>query len=458
MIIYINNSIFIELKPSMKKLYLIIGLYMCICHRMVAQYIDVPVINIPIPASITPQISIGTPVMSSVSVNPWKSMPGIPPSSYRVRTYDVIHEDDREIEGEIQRQYYIKSLAGQGFSSRSKIPGTEYFYQAYEQLYGMLTDSVPIDLGKAVFLVENALLGNTLDYEAYQKQIDERADLCRWKMMEEKLSAKDNLAKNKILFQLFTEKMTVKQPGTEKKITHYPVQYNLDDYQSKKDFTSHFVTTLLRTNKGQCYSMPLLYLIIAEKLGAEAYLSYSPFHSFVKIKDNKGCWYNLELTCCSILSDEHYMNNSLIKSDAVRSGLYLSAMGRKEVVAAMMIQLGHYYYIKFDHDPFVLKCVYQAEKQIKTPVDAWRLEAHYENKLIQTVIPLLRIRNRDEIEKYHPVVYQHCVRLNDLKRKIQESGYEKLPPQVYQKWLDHVEVLKKKEAEHLQSPINKIIK
>lgn len=81
-----------------------------------------------------------------------------------------------------------------------------------------------------------------------------------------------------------------------------------------------------------------------------------------------------------------------------------------------------------------------------------RLEAHYENKLIQTVIPLLRIRNRDEIEKYHPVVYQHCVRLNDLKRKIQESGYEKLPPQVYQKWLDHVEVLKKKEAEHLQSP------
>lgn len=65
------------------------------------------------------------------------------------------------------------------------------------------------------------------------------------------------------------------------------------------------------------------------------------------------------------------MNNSLIKSDAVRSGLYLSAMGRKEVIAAMMIQLGHYYYIKFDHDPFVLKCVHQAEKQIKTPVDAW---------------------------------------------------------------------------------------
>lgn len=147
----------------MKKRYLVIGLYMYICYCMVAQYPNVPVVDNPTPATLAPQIRIGTPDMPSVYPFPGKSRPGNPQSYDRARTsYDIIQENHRELEREMQRQYYIMSLAGRGFPSRSRIPGTEYFYQAYEQLVGMLTDSVPIDLGKAVFLVENALLGNRL--------------------------------------------------------------------------------------------------------------------------------------------------------------------------------------------------------------------------------------------------------------------------------------------------------
>jgi len=73
----------------------------------------------------------------------------------------------------------------------------------------------------------------------------------------------------------------------------------LDDYKSEKHFDSHFVTKLMRSGIGQCYSMPLYYLILAEKIGAKAYWSFSPKHSFVKIQDKNGVWYNLELTCLS---------------------------------------------------------------------------------------------------------------------------------------------------------------
>mgnify|MGYP006905604720 CR=1 FL=1 len=64
----------------------------------------------------------------------------------------------------------------------------------------------------------------------------------------------------------------------------------------------------------------------AERLGAEAYLALAPSHSLVKIKDDKGAWFNLELTTRAILSDYHYMNSSYIKSEAIRNKLYLNAL------------------------------------------------------------------------------------------------------------------------------------
>ena len=115
-----------------------------------------------------------------------------------------------------------------------------------------------------------------------------------------------------------TDTIKIKDKKTGKTLTHYPVKYNYEDYESKISYDSHFVTTLMRTNTGQCHSMPLYYLILAEEIGTEAYWSFSPRHSFVKIQDRKGNWHNLELTCKSILSDTHYINNSYIKAEALQ--------------------------------------------------------------------------------------------------------------------------------------------
>lgn len=439
----------------MKRTLTIIIIFLIIGEAL-SQNSGLPVIVKPHKASSSPGIKIeGTPI-PPVSSGTGIFREPINNPYYSRTSRDILRENDREIAEIIQRQTLALSFASNGFPSQKGLPGTEYFYSAFQKISAMLSDSLPLNLGEAVFLVENAMLGNKLDYSVYQKEIDKRTDLCRLIMQQEKLSQSDNLAKNNVLYRLFTQTITVRQPGTEKIITHYPVQYNLEDYRSEQDFTSHFITTLLATNKGQCYSMPLLYLIVAEKLGAEAYLSYAPKHSMVKIKDNKGRWYNLELTCRYIMSDNHYINSGLIKSQAIRSGLYLSPMNKKEVIASLMIQLGNYYSLKYGYDPFVIKCLHLAEKQMNVPVEAWKLEADYHNRLLLSIMNLLQIHDIEQLKTSLPQAYARYEKLLDLEQKIQASGYEELSPVLYQKMLEHVEKLKEEERLHPQSPIKEI--
>lgn len=322
----------------------------------------------------------------------------------------------------------------------------------------MLSDSIPLDLAKAVFMVENAFYGGTMDYKDFKGAINERAKLCRWRMQELKLDGQDNLAKNMVIYSLLTDTLSIRQPGTEKRITHYPLNYNLDDYMSLDNFTSHFVSTLLATNSGQCYSMPLLYLLIAEEMETEAYLSYAPRHSFIRIKDEKGVWYNLELTCRYILSDYHYMNHSYIKTEAIRSGIYLNPLGKKEVIASMLVQLGRYYLLKHGYDPFITRCTQLALEYDPKCVDALLLESHYQTKLTLEIASLLEARNPAILKEISPEGYRHFEKMQALYRKTDDLGYEETPPEIYAKWFDHVNSEKQKAGGNPASAIRKEIR
>lgn len=77
-----------------------------------------------------------------------------------------------------------------------------------------------------------------------------------------------------MLFRYITDTLKIKNNITQKEQVHYPIRYNYDDYKSETNFDSHFVTTLMQTGIGQCYSMPLYYLVLAEEIGAQAYWSF----------------------------------------------------------------------------------------------------------------------------------------------------------------------------------------
>jgi len=369
-----------------------------------------------------------------------------------------VEEHQRYINAEIRRQSAIKMLIDSGFPSQAyqDPENIKYFYQAFDEINNMLKGEKPLNVGRTVFLIENAFYGNKLDYPEYQNFINHNAILCKQKIEEEKLDGNNNLVKNMMLFRLITDTLKFKNKGTENTLIHLPVEYDYNDYNSQQHYDSHFVSKLMKSGVGQCYSMPLYYLILAEAIGAEAYWSFSPKHSFVKIQDEKGRWYNIELTCGAILSDAHYMNNSYIKAEAIRNKLYLEPMNKTNVVAEMLIILARYYYFRYGLDDFYLQCANTAEQYLDNDLDAIMLKAEYQTRLTLTIANLLKAPTPEILKQLSPEAYKHYEKMNELYRQIDNLGYEEFPDDLYAKCLDYIATQKEKSEQNKKIFLNEI--
>ena len=344
----------------------------------------------------------------------------------------------QRIDNKNQTQSDIQLLASKGFPSQSYQKGTSCYYQAYDEINNMLQGKQALDLGRAVFLVENAYYNNSLNYTDYQNYLKQQVQLCNQKIKEEKLDTNDNLVKNMMLFRLISDTLNIKPHGTENAITHLPIKYDYEDYKSEKNYDSHFVTKLMQNGTGQCYSMPLYYLVLAEQIDAKAYWAFSPKHSFVKIQDEKGVWYNLELTCNAILSDAHYMNNSYIKAEAIRNRIYLEPLDKKQVVSEMLLELAKGYYTKYGLDDFYLQCTDTAKQYLSNDLDAIMLKAAYEESLTMTLAHLLDAKKPEIMKEKSPEAYKHYEQMQALYKQIDNLGYEELPSEIYARWLDYL--------------------
>lgn len=422
-------------------LFIIIGL--C-CSFVSAQ---IPVIQ---PPSVSSMPRYGTNMNSSST----PSNPHRPRQSSGMNMYEkdrmeieqrnqTAMQDIEEATAWYKQQQLTDYLIEKGFPSQQNYTGATAFFSAYKEISDMLEGNTPIDMGRAIYLAENAFYENDLNYDEFQKDIKERVQLCQRRMKELKLNPKDNMALNMIIWSHLCDTLEMKQPGSENTITHYPLEYNYDDFQSKKDYTSHFVSTLIRTNKGNCYSMPLLYLMIAEKLGAEAYLSYAPLHSFVKIRDKKGKWYNLEITNRYMLSDGHYMNHNYIKSGGIKSKIYMSPLSKEEVIAAMAAQLGTYYLVRYGYDPFVIKCADKALEHYPVCTQALLLKADYQTRLTLEIAERLQASKPEMLKQHSSKAYGHYEKMQKIYSQLDATGYEPTPVEIYENWVEHVEELKR---------------
>jgi hypothetical protein len=361
----------------------------------------------------------------------------------RIRTnQDLINESRIHLQQESQRQSAIKTLLSSGFSSLSQMEGTSHFYEAFDEILQMLKGEIPLNLGRTVFLVENAYYGDSIDYAEFREAIKNKVALCNTKIKEENLDGSDNMVKNSMLYRFLTD--TVKVENAGKTIMSLPLKYNLEDYISEQNYDSHFVMKLMQTGIGQCHSMPLYYLVLAEEIGSEAYWSFSPKHSFVKIKDDNEDWYNLELTCSAILSDAHYMNNSYIKAEALRNRIYLEPMDKENTIAEMLIDLARGYYRKYGLDDFTLKCLDTAMEYLDNDLNALMFKSFYETELTLALARLLQAPNPETLKEKSPEAYEHFEMMQNLYKQIDDLGYEELPASLYVRWLEHIEREKSK--------------
>lgn len=361
------------------------------------------------------------------------------------------NEVQNHIQNEIQRQRDIMMLTNYGFPMQSEFEGTAAFYSAFDEISNMLSGQEDLNLGRTVFLVENAWHNNKLDYNEYKNSIRSGVEFCNRKIEEEKLDRNDNLVKNMMLFRYIADTLKVKDKATGKTQTHYPVKYNHEDYDSHINYDSHFVTTLMQTHTGQCHSMPLYYLVLAEEMRADAYWSFSPRHSFVKIQDEKGDWHNLELTCKAILSDTHYMNSSYIKAESLQNKIYLEPMDKTNTVAEMLIEMTRCYYQKYGYDDFYLKCIDTAQQYLKNDLNAKLMKSAYQTRLTLTLAYLLQSKNPDRMKELSPEAYKHYELMQAQYKEIDDMGYEELPVAVYALWLDHI-AREKEKSENTKQP------
>lgn len=114
-----------------------------------------------------------------------------------------------------------------------------------------------------------------------------------------------------------------------------PFTYDLSDPFGRQ-VRSKMLSTYVRTRKGNCVSMPVLFLIVADRLGLKVRLAAAPLHLFVRYTDAAGVEHNLEATSGGNEAPaEIYRRNMPMSDRAIQSGLYMRTLTKRETIAQM---------------------------------------------------------------------------------------------------------------------------
>lgn len=309
------------------------------------------------------------------------------------------------------------------------------YVKAFNELNAMLSGG-KLDLKKAVFIVEHAY-DTTLNYERFKSQISKLVEIIGLKMKQDRISPNDNMGKIMTLFKFMADTITVKQSVTEKRITTYPKMYDFDDFYGVHDYSKMFVSKLIRTGTGQCHSLPLLYLILAQEIGAKAYLSTSPQHFYVKFMDEFGSLQNIELTNRMFTTDQFILQSGYVKASAIKNKIYMDTLGLRKMILTQFNDLANGYAKKFGYDDFMVKCGERVLTEQKNNIQAYMHVANYYNGLAAKIQNEYKLKGwgQSEFEKDNEArkIFSTAIKLNDA---IDNLGYSEMPPDIYSNWLN----------------------
>lgn len=261
-----------------------------------------------------------------------------------------------------------------------------------------------------------------------------------------------NTAKNLILFQYFSEEMKFG------KISHKPFKYDFEDFTGANDYSKMFVSKLMNTGTGQCHSMPLLYLILAEQIGAEAYLSFSPNHSYIRFPDDDGNTLSLELTNGMFSTNSFILQSGYVKSEALQNRIYMQSLSKQELLSQMYADLAGGYLHKYGYDEFIGEVINKSLELYPNNINARMYKANYQANKFEYVANELGIDPFNPRELQNIGNYPNAVNLlneaNLQTKQIENLGYEPMPMDAYVAWLNSVHAEKnKQESKEIQQSI-----
>lgn len=178
-----------------------------------------------------------------------------------------------------------------------------------------------VDLA-AIKLAVDKILDPTIDKAAVLKQLDSMAAEIRATFP---LGA-NNLVKFKALRDYLYQPSLLS--------ARQPYVYNLEDDRNPR---AKLLSVYLQTHKGNCVSMPILFVILGQKLGIPVTLVKAPAHIYVKFQGDNGNWYGVETTSGGGWADDEWQKKQFpsLTADALASGIYLQPLTKKETVAVV---------------------------------------------------------------------------------------------------------------------------
>lgn len=416
--------------------------------------------NFPTPQQPNPNTVYGTPKieMPSTDVRNLMRVPqtiNVENDRLRQQNELIIKQTQQDIkqrtEERKQQEYYNKLQKEEQtyfLPSLSDKTGTKAYYTAFDHLSTFNPENYSI--ADATFLVENAFYNNIHKNfpEEFQNNIQKAVNTIKNEIIKKGIDQNDNTAKNMILFKYFAEDS--KQNG---KVVHKSIKYDFEDYMGAKDYSKMFVSKLMKTGKGQCHSMPLFYLILAEQIGAEAYLSMSPNHSYIRFTDDEGMMRNVELTNGMFSTNSYILQSGYIKSEALQNKLYMQNLSKKDLLSQTYVDLASGYIHKFGYDEFVAKVLDRALELNPNNITATLWKSNTDQMRFQNACKQMGINPMDKNDlqniRNYPNLVGQLRNINTDFDKIDNSGFAMMPPEAYEKWLGSMkgEVEKQKSQE-----------
>lgn len=233
---------------------------------------------------------------------------------------------------------------------------------AYQEMSDMLQGKIPISIKRATFLAEWAYLDGELDYEA-----DFNNEILRITTYLNKFISANNLSYYKTGKQIALNEYFFKPWSGN---NYKPYYYNFEKFTNDNDnWTNQFVCNVLKTHEGQCRSLPWLYKILAEELGANVYIAKAPKHCYIMYRNEDNYitggeeWVNLELTTHQYHPSSWIKKDFMICDSAVIVGTYMTPLTNIETIACQLADLALGYWKKYHHfNQFTYDCVNKSLK------------------------------------------------------------------------------------------------
>lgn len=302
-----------------------------------------------------------------------------------------------------------------------------FYHAAKQELEHMLSGKTPLSYEQAIYQTENAWYDGRVDPASFKDVIDVHVGniirLAALNMDSAKIHPVSDLTgtaeqkKHRYVSALINygiySYMTSPSIFADESgfLFHDRYHYSTSDPMGTTDWTNTQVVNLLNAGKGNCFALASLYKIFAERLRVEALLCTAPSHVYIRHADDKGTYYNVELSSKAFPGTGTIETLTYTTSEAAKNNISLRELDKKQSVALCLVYLAKGYEHKYNiaDDDFVLGCAETALQYDDHCLNAMLLKAKVlESRLVKQSKNVQLLEMQPEFQQYQKWIMQLC--------------------------------------------------